>query len=108
MESQRMNVAPLTVEELREAIIDILGPAVRAEVSRDAPDARISGFVAHPAFRGLAPSDRRRTLMEPLHSRLGPRSPQVGPLFFLSPEEYEETFGEPMPWLGSGPRAEHA
>lgn len=86
----------LTVEELQAALSDILGSGGKSEVSRDTPESRITGFVAHSEFRGLALDERRKRIFDALRDRLGGRSQDVGTLFFLSPEEYEETFGEPL------------
>ena len=96
MEPQNLNLAPLTVAELQQVLTEILGPAGRAEVARDTPQSPITGFVAHPEFRGLSLAERRARVWEGLRDHLGPRAQEVGTLFFLSPAEYEETFGEPL------------
>ena len=82
----------MTPEELKKILDVILGSSGVAEISRDTPNSRLSGFVVHPGFRGKDLSERRRWIHDSLRQELGPRAQDVGNLFFLSPEEYDETF----------------
>lgn len=78
----------LTVDEVRAAIEEILGPG--GNINLDVQAGRVSGFIAHPTFSRYAVPDRRKMLWDRLRAHFGERASQIGILLLYSPEEYHE------------------
>jgi len=78
----------LTVDQVAEAINDILGPG--ADIDLALEGGKITGFVAHPSFSSVPVPERREKLWEALRARFKEDATRIGVLLLYSPEEYRE------------------
>jgi hypothetical protein len=96
----------LTEAEVKEALHGWLGPDAVIDISRDRPEGRITGWITHPSFAGVEPTERQSWLwngqgeqgdLPPwpgLRQTFNQRSSQIGMLFTFSPIEYQNAFDE--------------
>jgi hypothetical protein len=95
----------LTADEVHSAIKDWLGQAGLVDVSREQPDARITGWIMHPEFTGISHATRQAWLWDGfeqsgsleqwkgLRGTFRERSAQIGLILTYSPAEYENALG---------------
>lgn len=94
----------LTPEDVSNALAHWLGPTGRVDVGWTTPGSRLTGYVVHPHFQGLAPKERQDWLWNGVPDLLpvdwhglkkvfGEQATQIGIVFTYSPSEFEELFG---------------
>jgi len=93
----------LTPKEVTDALNGWLGTEGRANVGWTSPGSRITGYIVHPNFRGLAPKERQDWLWNGVPKPRGgdwtglnavfkERATQIGVILAYSPDEYEQLF----------------
>jgi hypothetical protein len=89
----------LTPTRVEEALRRWVGDDGRASVTGTIPGSRLTGYVAHPAFRGLSVRERQALLWngdtqwEGLNRLFGDEATQIGVIFTYSLEEFDDLFG---------------
>lgn len=100
------NEERLDVGRVAQALQAWLGKSGTVDLARDAPGARITGWIMHPAFTGVDRATRQDWLwkgtsagemIQPwsgLRAGFGEQASQIGLILTFSPIEYENAFGE--------------
>jgi hypothetical protein len=95
----------VSLNKVKDALGAWLGPEGMVDLEKAGKSGRITGWIMHPAFRGIPRAERQKwlwtgfeqvgTLPEwnGLRNLFGEGSAQIGVILTYSPEEYENALG---------------